>query len=344
MKQIVNLPFNTRRFHQKHQQTFLEDLAALLSDGLSLKEAIHILETLNQGYLKRVATSIHQALAQGKNLADGLSSWFSPTTVEIIRAGENSGRLTSALQTSASSLKQKNHLLGDILSRTLYPLIVFMLALIMLVMIKNSVLENFSTIKPVTQWPSNGIALFHFALFVQYGWWVGLLFLALSTFIVYHFITTYTGKFRHVIDQLPLLRLYRDTLAARFMQTLGLMIKNGILMKQALTILSLHAEPYLAWHLFMMEHRLSAGIENMAEVLDTQLLGAPELLRLKIMSQGKNFAPMLIRLGEFVEKRNQRNVLFLSKIISAGLLIASAFIAAQIILGIYAIGSILTIS
>lgn len=329
------------KFNRKRQQSFLEDLSSLLNDGVSLKEAVLVIETVSTGCAKQVAIDINTALARGQNMADGLLVWFSTTTVEIIRAGEMAGTLSNALHSAASALGRQSSLIESILSSVTYPLVVLTLALIMLVVIKRTVLENFATITPILQWPSSGISLYHLATFIQCWWWALLFSFFLMGYAAHRFFSNYTGDWRCKIDAYPIFGFYRDTVAARFMQTLGLLISNGIVVKKALNILSYEAEPYLAWHIMMMEYRLSGGIDNIAEVLDTQLLKSDELLRLKIIAKGKGFAPALIKLGEQSTQRNQRFAVFTGKILGGTILVAAASVAANIIFGIYAVGSAL---
>ncbi|OGT52710.1 MAG: hypothetical protein A3F17_03355 [Gammaproteobacteria bacterium RIFCSPHIGHO2_12_FULL_41_15] len=329
------------QFNRKKQQSFLEDLASLLSDGVSLKEAIGMVETISHGHTKQIATTMSKTLAEGQSMVNGLTYWFPTTIVEIIRAGESSGTLTETLRSAAKALDQQSHVTTHLLSSLIYPTIVLTLALIMLVIIKNTVLENFSSIKPLSEWPRQGISLYHLAVFIEYGWWALLSFLILISCMIHQFFTNYTGNYRQKIDSYPLMSFYRDTVAARFMQLLGLLINNGIIVKKALQILSFEAEPYLAWHIMMMEYRLSGGIDNIAEVLDTQLLKSDELLRLKIISKGKGFAATLIKLGEQSNQRNQQVAITVGRIAGGIILVLGASVAADIIFGIYAIGSAL---
>ncbi len=330
------------KFNKKQQQAFLENLASLINDGVNIKEAAETLESISTGSNKQVAAAINSSLAQGQGIANGLSHWFPTAIVEIIRAGENSGTLNNAIQSAADSLKQQTNLISSTISNITYPIIVFSLSLIMLVVIKKTVLENFASIKPLSLWPSNGIALYHFAEFIEYWWWTVLCVIVLLGILIYKFLTTFTGESRYKLDKIPLLNLYRDTTAARFMRTLGLLISNGIIVKKALNIMSYEAQPYLAWHIINMEYRLSGGIDNIADVLDTKLLSDQDLLRLKVVSKGKGFAPALISLGEQAQKRTQQLAILVGRIVGACILISGAIIAANIIFGIYSVGSALT--
>lgn len=222
----------------------------------------------------------------------------------------------------------------------LYPFVVFVVALIMLVVIKTSVLTNFAEIKSIYQWPPIGQQLYALANFIQYWWWfVGFLVLAVIVG-TYYMLQNFTGTTRHTIDNMPVLSLYRRLTAARFMETLGLLVTNGVSLRESLQIIHRHAQPYLSWHLMLMEFRLSGGKENIADVLDTQLLNRDDLIRLRVMAKGKGFETALVSLGRRALQRYGQSVSLTVRIFGGGLLCVGALVAAMIVFGIYSVGSV----
>jgi type II secretory pathway component PulF len=340
MEQIKN-KFETLQFTRKYQQVFLEDLASLIKDGVPASKAIDTLYQISNGITKKVASHINQYISQGKLVADGMQKWMSRPIVEMIRAGETSGTLTESIEAAANSLAQNSSTLSTLLNALLYPSIVFGLALFMTVFIKTSVLDSFVQIKPVSQWPGSGQNIYNFAEFIQDWWWTILLLLGGLYYLIFTLLRHLTGDLRNNLDALPFVSLYRDSVASRFMQTLGLLITNGISLKKALSILQLDAQPYLAWHLLMMEFRLSGGMDNIADVLDTSLIKNNDLIRLKVVSKGKGFSEALISLGKQSSLRNAKLIDLTGKLLGAFILIAGAMLAASLILGIYSVSSMI---
>lgn len=327
-------------FGAKRQQAFLEDVYALVSDGVSASQAIDTIAQITEGVSQQVAQSLKKSLAQGKLLADGLQPWFQQSTVEVIRAGELGGKLQQALQAVTQTAGDKTHVVGVLLHALLYPLTVMVLALIMTVFIKNSVLESFIKIKPLATWPSIGRDLYFIASMAQTWWWLAVFFVVGCIAGIVRLLNTLTGPVRVFIDALPVLSLYREFTAARLMHTLGLLLSNGVTIKKAFSVMHQSASPYLATHLLKMEFRLSGGEENIADVLDTQLLNKNDVLRLRVIAKGKGFAHALLSLGEKAAERNSK-VLQLSARIAGGLVLASgAVLAAMAVLGIYTVGSV----
>jgi type II secretory pathway component PulF len=332
------------QFNRKYQQAFLEDLAALIEDGVSASQAIDLIIRVTSGITKRVAEDIAVSIAKGQSLADGMQAWFSPTIVEVIRVGEANGALPQTLRGAANSYTSYGNAFNSFLSSTVYPLSVVVLALGISVFVKDSVLSGFLKIKPeLEQWPAQGRFLYHIGTLVGSGWWLILLTLAVLILIVNNILKNVTGETRKWVDDIPLLSLYRSSLAARFMETLGLLLANGVMLRQALSTMQHEASPYLSWHLLQMEYHLSGGQENIADVLNTDLVSPSDLMRLRVVAASKGFAPALISLGRQARERTTKRIERTGKLVGALLLGIGAAIAMTIVFGIYTVGGWITL-
>jgi len=328
------------QFWSQRQQTLLADLLALINDGVALNQAMVTLCRIYEGVPKKVAEHMMDELSKGQSLAIGMQEWYPVTIVEIVRAGEEGGTFAQALQSAVNYYKERVSALRIAVQSMLYPCIVILVALIMLVVIKNSVLTDFASIKSITLWPPAGRQLYFLADFVQYWWWFVIFLLVALGVGIYYLLQNFTGNFRHNIDAMPILSLYRRLAAARFMETLGLLVTNGVPLQKALQIIHKNAQPYLSWHLLLMEYRLSGGKENIADVLDTQLINNDDLIRLRVMATGKGFSTALVSLGRQALQRYGHSVSLTVRVIGGILLGMGALLAAMIVFGIYSIGSV----
>jgi type II secretory pathway component PulF len=327
------------QFSRKPQQAFLQDLAALIEDGVPASQAIDVIIGVSEGIAKKVAEEVAVSIAKGQSLADGMQPWFSHAVVEIIRVGEANGALPQTLRAAANMYSGYAGVLNSFLASVLYPLSVVALALGVTVFVKTSVLHSFLEIKPLASWPDVGKNLYRIGSTVEAGWWLILLTLGLLGLIVNNILKNVTGEIRRFIDDIPLFSLYRASLAARFMEALGLLIANGVMIRQALSTMQYDASPYLSWHLLQMEYRLSGGQENIADVLDTNLISRADLMRLRVVAKSKGFAEALISLGRQARERTHRRVDATGKVLGGLLLLAGAAIAMTIVFGIYTVGS-----
>jgi len=314
MLESLQQKFQALLFTRQQQQAYLEDLSALIEDGVPARQAVQTIAEIATGTMETVSHSILQKIAEGKPIADGMQTWFPQPVIEIIRAGEEGGTLVNNMTAAAHALGRQTAGFSAFIAATLYPLAVIIMGLIVSIFIKNSVFANFASIKPLDQWPENGQILYFVASFVQYWWWAILMIIIAIIFGMLRLLQELTGDSRQLIDSIPILSLYREITAARFMEILGLLISNGIVLKKALSIMRARAHTYLAWHIYLMEFRLSGGRENIADVLDTGIINKADILRLKVIAKGKGFEHALIRLGRLSAERTGKHIAIASKI------------------------------
>ena len=344
MLTVIEHYFQQLQFGRKKQQAFLEDFRSLLIDGVPANTAIETIAATSENTSKLVALEIAQTLAHGQQIADGMRRWFSPAVVELVRAGENSGALEKTLASAEESIARQNNAITAFANAVMYPLLVIIVSCLVIVFITNSVLANFAEIKPIAMWPQVGRFLMVLGQSIQTWWLLVVTVIVLLLLCVWSYLQKGTGEFRHLVDSLPVLSLYRRMTAARLMETLGLLISNGIALKKALSIMQTQAQPYFAWHLIMMEYRLSSGSDSVADVLDTQLIEPADLVRLRVVAKGnKGFERALIHLGRQANKKNAESIVMSGKVLGGVMLVCAALIAALTVFAIYSVGSLLAV-
>lgn len=326
-------------FSRSNQQAFMEDISALVEDGVPAAQAAQTMETILHGSEKMVCRSIAEAIAQGQQFADGLIGWFPQSIVEIIRAGEEGGTLAENMKSAARALAQQSNALAAFLSATIYPIAVLAMGIAVMIFMRHSIFVNFEQIAPIDKWPQNGRNIVYLADFFQRWWWAVILVAIGIGFLMAMLLRNFTGEMRRVIDKIPVIGLYRDITASRTMETMGLLLSNGISMKRSLQILRRNASPYLAWHLFVMDFRLSGGRENIADVLDTGLIKEGDVARLRVIAKGRGFEHALTRLGYLSGIQNFKNVSLTAKIVGGILLGCGALLAAYMIFAVYGTGA-----
>lgn len=336
--QKISLRVQQALFDVKQQQAFLEDIASLVEDGVSLKQALETCVKVNQGAEQVLAKAMLDEIAQGNHVAEAMTGWYPPAIVDIIRAGEEGGILAQTLHTAAAGLTKRESAFSALFSMFVYPLTVLCMALGVSVFINHSIFDSFRAITPVSHWPDNAKTLAGIADFVQHWWWLIILSLGIIIFLFMRFMRDYIGDARPWLDKLPIWSLYRQLNAARFMETLGLLIANGLILKRSLKILQYRADPYLASHLLLMEHRLSAGRDNIADVLDTGLISQNDLSRLRLIAQSKGFEHALVRQGQRAADAGSKSIRLTGRLISGAMLASTAMFAIFMITAVYSAG------
>lgn len=332
------LGFKRWRFGNKAQLAFLEDLYLLINDGIPANRAVEMMSQITTGLTREVSYSLAQKIAQGQPLADGMRDWFSMNVVEIIRVGEAGGALAQTIKSAINMLSQRGVAVGAFVGAVTYPLIVIGMACIIIVYLNNSVFIQFRLIKPIDLWPDSGKQLVAVAEIIQKWWWVVILLTVIVVLIFRRLMSSYVGELRPMLDNIPPFSFYRRFASARMLETLGLLVANGVVFKSAIKVMQYQANPYLDSHLITMEHLLGMGKTNIADVLDTGLIDNSDLMRLRVMAEVKGFEHGLIRMGVRGTEQATATMKLISKVVGGLLLAVGALLIVMIIRGIYLTG------
>lgn len=326
------------QFGTKKQLAFLEDLYLLINDGIPANRAIEMMSQVTTGLTRQVALSISEKIAQGQPLADGMREWFTTNVVEIIRVGEAGGALAQTMKSAINMLSQRGVAIGAFVGAMAYPLMVIIVAASVMVYLNNSVFVQFAAIKPIEEWPASGQRLVNIAGFITRWWWIVVLLIIAILLIFRRLMTSYVGELRPFLDNFMPFSLYRRLTAARLLETLGLLVANGVVFKSAIRVMQYQANPYLNSHLVMMEHLLGMGKTNIADVLATGLVSNADLTRLRVMAEVKGFEHGLVRMGIRGTEESTATMKLISRIVGGVLLVTGGMMIIIIIQGIYLTG------
>jgi len=330
--------FKHLQFSQKKQLAFLEDLYLLINDGIPANRAVEMMAQVTQGLTRDVALSLSQKIAQGQPLAEGMKEWFAPNVIEIIRVGEAGGALAQTLKSAINTLSQQGAAFGGFIGAIAYPLFVIIISCGLIVYLNTSVFVQFRAIKPIEQWPSAVIQLVELAELIENWWWVVIL-AVISLIVVFsRLLSNYVGEFRPILDRFPPFSFYKQFIAARLLETMGLLVANGVVFKSAIKVMQYQANPYMNSHLVMMEHLLSMGKTNIADVLATGLISDQDLMRLRVMAEVKGFEHGLIRMGVRGTEVATDTMNLISRILGGLLLAIGGIMIVLIIRGIFGTG------
>jgi type II secretory pathway component PulF len=265
--------------------------------------------------------SLTQKIAEGQPLAEGMRDWFAINVVEIIRVGESGGALAQTMKSAINTLAQSGLAYGAFIGAITYPLFVIIAACFLMVFINNKVFVQFKAIKPIAEWPSTGQQFVAIAEFVQYWWWILILAIIAIVILLRIIMVNYIGEYRTRLDKIPPFTFFRALTAARTLETLGLLVVNGVVFKSAIKVMQGQAKPYLLSHLEKMEQQLSMGKTNIADVLDTGLIDSSDLMRLRVMAEVKGFEHGLVRMGVRGAEQTTATLKTVSKIVGGVMLL-----------------------
>ncbi|RMD58844.1 type II secretion system F family protein [Candidatus Parcubacteria bacterium] len=109
------------------QAIFAQELAVMLKSGLTLMEALEVLDEQASGRLKKTIQKIKALVVAGNQFSQALDKAggiFSSVFISTIKAGEQSGTLEKNLSNIAQQLAKQKNLADKIKSVMVYPIII----------------------------------------------------------------------------------------------------------------------------------------------------------------------------------------------------------------------------
>lgn len=126
----------SRKVTVKDKILMTKQLAVLLRSGVPLLEAFELLIDQFEGKLRVILISIKDRLREGSSLAEALAQFpdtFDNIYIQLVRAGEASGRLEIILERLTGYLERREEITSRVKSALTYPMI--QLGLVLLVVI-----------------------------------------------------------------------------------------------------------------------------------------------------------------------------------------------------------------
>jgi type IV pilus assembly protein PilC len=129
---------------------FSRQFATLIDSGMPMLRSLHTLEDQTEDErLRDAITGIRQDVEAGSSLADAMErrpQIFDPMFRAMVRSGEGSGRLDEALERVAYQLEKLDALRRQIRSAMMYPIFVFTLAIVVLLIVVAFIVPVFAGI------------------------------------------------------------------------------------------------------------------------------------------------------------------------------------------------------
>ena len=223
---------------------FTKQLAVLLKAGVPLLQALELLADNFKGKLRSIIIALKDNIKEGKSLADGLESYpqvFNNIYVQLVRAGEASGKLEIILERLVEYLERRQTISGKIGKALFMPAMQLIIMSLVVVAIMVAVVPQITGILEESgkEIPTATKIIMSISdLFVNHYLLLGVgIGVFLLTFA--YILSTPWGKvkFDTLKLHIPLVSYFARTGAVvQFCSTLGMLEESGVSLSSALEI------------------------------------------------------------------------------------------------------------
>jgi len=337
----INMLFMKLEFNAERQQEILGLVGELLDYGVPLKRILstNLAKIYTKGATRVVIKNMADGLARGDSLSSSMEGWFSPMMIMLVSAGEEGNYLSKSLLQASKQLTQKNRAMVAVMSALAYPTTVFIGTTSLLALFRLIVMPKFFEFMQHTTLPPITNAFMVYSNIYTKGWPLWLILIIAMTVGLKPLLNRYVGSYRSRLDHWPIFNVYRQLVAAQWMQTLGELNQHGILMVEAIRFVKFHAPPYLKMHCFRVEKNLRDGRLSMGSVLNTGLIDDDQISILQVVSEIGQLEYRMLDIGNKAYDRALKKITSACKKIGYLFLLLGAFNLIFSILTLYVTGS-----
>jgi general secretion pathway protein F len=331
-----------QRVTNRDLMVFTQDLHALLEAGLPVDKALSILiNVAEKEKVRDMIAAILKSVEGGNSLSEAIGKYpkvFNPLYVNMVRAGETGGVLPAVLERLGEFLESSQDLKDYIKSAMVYPLFLVLVGGVSIIIMLTFVIPKFSII--FSDMGGAIPASTQILLGISHGlrdyWWLIVLGLAALIFGIKKYINTQKGRYRAdaYALRLPVVgRLVRSVEAARFSRTLGTLIRSGVPILQALSLVrQIMTNQLVADSLKRVYNRVKEG-DTLSQPLGQEAIFPP--LAVQMISVGEETGKldrMLLKVADNYEKTVRNMIKRLVNLLEPAMILAMGLMVGFIVI------------
>lgn len=323
---------------------FTQELLALLTAGLSLVEGIETLvEKEEDSTVRELLHSILDRLHEGVTFSRALEAHpqiFPALYVATIRASEQTGDLVEALSRYLVYQSQMDLARKKLISASIYPALLLILGLLVAVFLLVFVVPRFSAIYEDigADLPWMSVMLIKWGHLVQRNGWLLATGAAGSLFLLFYTLSksTVRAQLLQMLWRIPAvgerMRVYQ---LARFYKTLGMLLRGGIPMVQALEMVSDLLQSHFRPRVETAATLIREGQPISSAMQQAELTTAVGNRMLRVGERTGMMGDMMERIGNFHDEEISRWVEWMTKLIEPLLMAVIGIVIGGIIILMY---------
>ncbi|HNV97374.1 MAG TPA: type II secretion system F family protein [bacterium] len=338
----------------KEKLFFVQHLGVMIRVGISLSKALFTLSSQTQNkYFQKILTSISKKVDGGESFSKSLTSYpkvFNELFVNMIRAGEESGKLEEALKQLYVQMKKEHQLLSKVKGALTYPAVILLamvgIGVFMMAVVIPKMTANFKEMGVELPLPTQILIGASNAL-ANHGIIVGIIVIAILFLLVRYF-RTKKGKrvFDSILLRFPIFgKIIKKINLARFSRNISSLLKTDIMIVESFDIVaSILGNTYYKEAMLEIGNNIKKGITVNESIKKYPKLFPPMVVQMvAIGEETGDLDNILVELADFYETEIDQVMTDLPSIIEPLLIlvlgVGVAGIAISILMPMYSLTS-----
>jgi len=234
-----------RRVGSDDMLIFYVQLSNMISAGITILMSLSTLaKQAENPQLREAIGSVSRRVEAGSTLSQAFASYpsmFSGLFINMIRAGEASGKIDTVLMRYADFFERQQDLKEKVKGALFYPLILMTAGISVMLLIITFVIPQFAEIytKAGIALPGPTLLVYRIGLTIKNFWYLLIIFAVIIAIALKFYVGTTKGKY--LLDSLKLNLpitgpLYRKIAISRFTRTLSTLLSSGVPILESLDI------------------------------------------------------------------------------------------------------------
>lgn len=224
---------------------FTGNLAIMLKAGVSMPEALQVIGDDSRSlYFRRVMADIRFGLENGKSLSEGLANFkkdFNEVFINLIRAGEASGKLEESLAQLHTQLKKEYGLISRVKSALSYPAVLIGGVILVAILLMTFVLPRLVTLFTASnlKLPFSTRLVFAISRALSFKPILTISVIVIAVIVLFFLLRTrtFTRFLSRILARLPVAKQLMEQIElVRFSRTLGNLLQSGVAIIPSLEI------------------------------------------------------------------------------------------------------------
>lgn len=259
----------------------IRQIQRMMTANVQLTECLETLYNLESKNGKKPREPIalmikewQRGLGSGKTFAKSMHGWIDTAGEMIIEAGEDSDKLSLALEDAVQAQGAARKIRNTILGGMLYPIALFAALIFIFWGFGTKIAPTFATILPIDRWTGNPAIMYAISHVVVTWLPVFAMILAgIATAIGLSF-PVLTGPVRKYLDYLPPWSIYKIIQGASFMMAMRGFLIAGVPVPEALRRMIKLGNPYFKERVIAILSRVNSG-KNLGDAMKESGLNFP---------------------------------------------------------------------